>query len=93
MWKAVKIGNKYRVVKTDTGKIALNRAGTPLDGGGHDNKAEAMDQVRAIYANTPVADLKNAESRLETTRQKTPAEFKLEREISQRTGMPYKGRR
>ena len=54
-WKTVKIGNKFRVVKADTGKIAMNAHGTPLDGGGHDSKHEAQQQVKALYANEPEA--------------------------------------
>jgi hypothetical protein len=42
-----KVGKKYRVVEPG-GKIAKNKAGTALDGGGHSSKAKAGEQVAAI---------------------------------------------
>lgn len=41
-------GNKTRVIEKATGRIARNKAGTPVDGGGHSSKAEAQSQARAI---------------------------------------------
>lgn len=43
-----KIRGKYRVVKKSTGRVALNNAGTPLDGGGHASAKEAGAQIGAI---------------------------------------------
>jgi len=45
-----KIGEKYRVVDPD-GSIAKNKAGTAVDGGGHDSKKDAISQVEAINLN------------------------------------------
>lgn len=45
-----KIGDKYRVVDPD-GSIALNQAGTAVDGGGHGKKEDAVAQVQAININ------------------------------------------
>lgn len=42
---------KYRVVEADTGRIAKNKAGTAIDGGGHASQAGAIAQVGAV--NTP----------------------------------------
>lgn len=38
---------KWRVVEP-SGKLVRNRAGTPVDGGGHRRKEEAQAQARAI---------------------------------------------
>lgn len=46
--KAVKMGNKYRVVEAKSGRIATNKAGTPVDGGGHKTKTKAQAQASAI---------------------------------------------
>lgn len=43
-----KVGGKYRVVESRTGKIAKNAAGTAADGGGHRSHAAAVSQVQAI---------------------------------------------
>ncbi len=48
--KTVKRGSKFRVVEASTGRIAKNRAGTPVDGGGHGSKNKAARQARAINA-------------------------------------------
>ena len=40
--------NKYRVVEAETGAIAKNKAGTPVDGGGHKTYEEALAQAKAI---------------------------------------------
>ena len=50
--KTEKRGDKYRVVEAKTGRIARNRSGTPVDGGGHASKAQASSQARAVNANT-----------------------------------------
>ena len=47
-----KIGKKWRVVEKGNGRLARNQANTPSDGGGHNTRAEALAQVRAIYANS-----------------------------------------
>lgn len=49
--KAVKRGNKYRVVEAKTGRI-VKRSGSAVDGGGHKSKAKAKAQARAINSNT-----------------------------------------
>jgi hypothetical protein len=41
---------KWRIYKKGGG-LAKNKSGTPLDGGGHKTKAEAVRQLRALYAN------------------------------------------
>ena len=46
--KAVKRGKKYRVIEASTGKIAKNKGGTAMDGGGHGSKAMASKQARAV---------------------------------------------
>ena len=43
-----KIGGKYRVLKTGSGKVATNAKGTALDGGGHDSPEAAGRQIKAI---------------------------------------------
>lgn len=44
-----KKGGKWRVVES-SGGIALNAAGTPLDGGGHASETHASSQARAVNA-------------------------------------------
>lgn len=44
------VGNKYRVVEASTGKPVKNTKGTAVDGGGHNTKAAAERQARAINA-------------------------------------------
>ena len=46
--KAVKKGDKWRVIDADTGRIAKNQGGTAIDGGGHTTRKKAIDQVRAV---------------------------------------------
>ncbi len=46
--KVEKQGNKFRVIESDSGAIALNAAGTPVDGGGHNTEEEAEKQAVAI---------------------------------------------
>lgn len=48
--KAVKRGDKYRVVEASSGKITKNRSGTAVDGGGHRSREQAQRQARAINA-------------------------------------------
>lgn len=50
--KATKRGNKYRVVEAKSGKIAKNKSGTAVDGGGHSSETKAKSQARAINANS-----------------------------------------
>jgi hypothetical protein len=45
---SVKRGDKYRVVEVDSGRIATNATGTPLDGGGHRIRLMADRQSRAV---------------------------------------------
>lgn len=42
-----KVGNKFRVVDPD-GKLAHNKSGKPLDGGGHSSMAKATAQSQAV---------------------------------------------
>ena len=42
------IRGRYRVVEEDTGRIATNQAGTPVDGGGFTKQDRAERQVSAI---------------------------------------------
>jgi len=46
--KVKKVGKKYRVVEAGTGKIAKNKKGTALDGGGHSSRAKAIAQEQAV---------------------------------------------
>jgi len=50
--KCRRIKGKYRVVESATGKIAVNAALTPLDGGGHNTQEGCAAQARAINAAT-----------------------------------------
>lgn len=43
-----KRGKKFRVV--ENGKIAKNKGGTSLDGGGHETRTTAVKQARAVNA-------------------------------------------
>lgn len=43
-----KVGKKFRVVESATGKVAKNSAGTAIDGGGHGSKQKAVSQVNAV---------------------------------------------
>ena len=43
-----KVGKKFRLVDTSTGRIEKNAAGTAADGGGHSSKAAALKQIQAI---------------------------------------------
>ena len=45
-----KRGDKYRIVDPD-GSITENSSGTPVDGGGHSSKDDAVAQVEAINLN------------------------------------------
>jgi hypothetical protein len=45
-----KVGSKYRVVESETGKVA-SRNNKPVDGGGHSNRNDAVKQVHAINMN------------------------------------------
>ena len=45
--RVVRRGNKYRVVEPN-GRLVRNKAGTPVDGGGHRSRAAAERQARAI---------------------------------------------
>ncbi len=40
--------DKFRVVESDTGRIAKNRGGKALDGGGHGSKDKAQKQASAV---------------------------------------------
>jgi len=46
--RTTKRGDKVRVIESSTGKIAKNRAGTAVDGGGHISMAAAKRQAAAI---------------------------------------------
>ena len=43
-------GKRFRVVEAGTDRIAKNASGSPADGGGHETKAQADAQARAINA-------------------------------------------
>lgn len=45
-----KVKDKYRIVEPN-GRIAKNKSGTALDGGGHSTKQAAVIQMRAINTN------------------------------------------
>lgn len=45
-----KQGDKYRVVESDSGEL-VEKDGSPVDGGGHDSRQEALDQAAAVNAN------------------------------------------
>lgn len=44
----VKRGKKFRII--ENGKIAKNKSGTALDGGGHATRPAAVRQARAVNA-------------------------------------------
>ncbi len=43
-----KVGGKYRIFKAGSGKVAKNKGGTAMDGGGHDTPAAAHAQIKAV---------------------------------------------
>ena len=45
-----KRSGKWRIVNCGDRSIEKNRAGTPIDGGGHESKAQAARQARAVNA-------------------------------------------
>lgn len=49
--KTKKRGKKYRLIESDTGRIAKNAAGTAIDGGGHSSKAKSDRQAAAVNSN------------------------------------------
>lgn len=49
-YKVLKRNGKYRLIDQD-GKIAKNKSGTAIDGGGKKTKASVEKQARAIMAN------------------------------------------
>lgn len=51
-------GGKWRVVKADTGHVATNSSGTPLDGGGHKTEQACKRQIGAIEASEAAAPKK-----------------------------------
>jgi hypothetical protein len=46
--KTVKRGDKFRIIEANTGRIAKNKGGTALDGGGYKSKDKAKAQVSAV---------------------------------------------
>ena len=48
MASARRIGKKWRVVEPGTMRLVRNKAGTAVDGGGHDTRLEAEMQAAAI---------------------------------------------
>lgn len=46
--KTIKRKGRHRIVEADTGRIAKNKAGTPVDGGGHAQEGKAKRQANAI---------------------------------------------
>lgn len=49
--KAVKRGDKWRVVEDSNGEL-VRRNGSPVDGGGHETKKQAREQAQAINASS-----------------------------------------
>lgn len=45
-----KQGDKYRVVESGSGEL-VSKDGSPVDGGGHDSRQDALDQAAAINVN------------------------------------------
>lgn len=50
MTKVRKRDGEYRVVESDTLRIAKSKNGVAMDGGGHDSKAKALRQAEHINA-------------------------------------------
>jgi hypothetical protein len=48
--KVVKRGDKFRVIESETGRIAKNSSGSAIDGGGFKSKTRAGSQARAVNA-------------------------------------------
>lgn len=46
--KVVKRGEKYRLIDSDTGRIAKNKAGTAIDGGGKKSRSAVARQASAV---------------------------------------------
>lgn len=42
------VKSKYRVLERESGRIARNRGGTPVDGGGHSTFTQCRKQAQAI---------------------------------------------
>lgn len=51
MTKVRKRNGEYRVVESETLRIAKSKHGKAMDGGGHDSKAKALRQAEHINAN------------------------------------------
>lgn len=49
--KIVKRGDKFRVVESSTGEIAMTSKGNARDGGGHTSRNKAQRQANAINVN------------------------------------------
>ena len=49
--KVTKRKDKFRVVESNTGKIAKNKSGTAVDGGGHNTRSGAQRQASAVNIN------------------------------------------
>lgn len=47
-YKVAKRAGKYRIIEANTGRIAKNKGGTALDGGGHKTKPKADKQESAL---------------------------------------------
>lgn len=46
--KVIKRSDKFRVVESNTGRIAKNKSGTAVDGGGHNTRSGAQKQASAV---------------------------------------------
>ena len=46
-----KLRGKFRLIESESGKLARNEKGTPIDGGGSQDKAKVDRQARAVNAN------------------------------------------
>ena len=51
-----KEGDKWRVVEAKDGSLVRGESGSPVDGGGHDTRSEALVQARAINAHARRGD-------------------------------------
>ena len=56
--KYKQLNGKHRVVDATTEDVAVNRAGAPIDGGGHDSHAACVVQVNAFNAATETKTVK-----------------------------------
>lgn len=46
--KVTKRGDKFRIIESETGKIAKNKGGTAIDGGGKKSRSAVQKQASAV---------------------------------------------